>query len=124
MKNFFWSLILTALLMGFLASKVRPYLDGQTRWRVNFAVQQVSEAKEKYYEAHQATPNALRAYEDADATQRKETLIDAGLLSDKDALCLADPGRFAEQPTGHTARQMDDVRRAAWGKLGDVLTKL
>lgn len=124
MKNFVWSLILLALLMCLAAPTIQSYLDGKTRWRVDFAVQQVDKAKTDYYQANEDNPNALWSYEEADAEDRKQTLIDAGLISDKIALYVTDPGRFAEAPTGHTVREMDGVRHEQRSKLGTALASL
>ena len=111
MKNFIIFVLIGALLMTKGAELLQNWQVVLRSNQIDLAVQRAIQAKASYAQANADNSNALQIYDDA--TPEEETLIDAGLLSDKNAMCLVDCGALDERPTARTPAQLDAIAHEA-----------
>ena len=92
--------------------------------QIDVAVQQTAEAKRTFAAQNSDNENALAAYDEADAETREQTLMDCGLMTDRTALCLRDPGALSVPPRGHTPAELDAIAKEARIQSGRVVVAM
>ncbi len=87
--------------------------DALTRSQVADAVARASAAKIQYAEQRQEDRRALDAYDAASPGERLEALAAAGLMEDRTAQLIADPGALDEPPVGRAPAEVRDLANAS-----------
>lgn len=122
MKSFAIFLIIGALVMTEGAKLLQRWQVVMRSQQIELAVQRVNEAKAAFSRDNAANDNALQSYNDATAEERAETLIDLGLISDKNAMCLVDCGALDEAPHARTPAQLDAAAHEERLATGNSMT--
>lgn len=120
MKNFIFFLLLSAVGMTQGVKMLQHWQVVMRVQQIDLAVQQTTGAKAAFARANVDNENALETYNSATAEEREQTLIDAGLLTDRCALYLRDPGALDERPSSHTSAEMEQVAHEARAGAGIV----
>ena len=122
------ALVLSILLAGYMTSwvgkQVERYQASQMQWHLELAVQHASKAKADYREIYLDGERALTEYDEASPAERLNMLTGDALLSEEDALYLADPGSMAETATPHSKAEMVEVAKQARRGAGEALASL
>lgn len=121
MKNFAIFLIVGALLMTQGAKWLTKIQTGFRQQQIDVSVQRANEAKATFAQANADNDAALEAYNAGTADERAQTLLDLGLLSDENVLCLVDPGALDERPTAHSPAELDAIAHGARVQSGSLL---
>lgn len=98
MKTVIYLILFGAVAMTQRAQWLTRWQVAQQVWRLNYAVTQATDAKRAFVAANADNENALASYDEGTPEEREQVLIDSGLLSDKAAMCLRDPGALSDAP--------------------------